>query len=251
MIKVNIEELVVIREGHHSGLLKDVKFDLEKAHIYSIVGKNGTGKSTLIKALTGLLDQRFYLIHGQVHFERENLFNLSDKELKSIRQNKIKYVFQDANNSFDPLKKFSYYFNSIKSAQPAIDGLLQYFLLPKAEELFKLHSYEVSGGMTQRISLVLALLAKPSLIILDEPTSGIDSAIANLFLLKLKEYVKNTNSAVLLVTHDLTYAGKISDKIALLSQGKLTEFFPPKEFYAVQEINNSDNLISSYLQLAK
>lgn len=251
VIRVNIKELVVIRDGRHSTLLKDVKFELDKTNIYSIVGKNGTGKSTLIKALTGLLDQRFYSIYGHVDFETENLLNLDDEKLRAIRKNKIKYVFQDARNSFDPLKKFRYYFNNLSVAQSTIDELLQYFLLPKSKELFNLHAYEVSGGMAQRVSLALALLAKPLLIIMDEPTSGIDSAIANLFLLKLKEYVKNTGSAILLVTHDLTYASKISNKIALLSQGKLTEFLPPKEFYAAQENNSSDNLISSFLQLGK
>ncbi len=127
--------------------------------------------------------------------------------------------------------------------------LLTYFLLPKSTELQKLHPYEVSGGMTQRISLALALLTKPALIILDEPTSGIDSAIANLFLLKLKEYVQENSSSVLLVTQDLSFANMISDKMALLTNRKFTQFLPPEEFFKSRENILADDLINSYLQL--
>lgn len=251
MISVNIEDLTINRNGIQFSLLKDVKFELGKSHIYSIVGKNGSGKSTLIKALSGLLDERFYSIRGQVMFEDENLLSLDSEVLKVIRHKKIKYVFQDAKNSFDQLRKFRYYFNNLDLPTSEVDEILDYFLLPKSRELFRYHPYEVSGGMAQRISLSLALLARPSLIILDEPTSGVDSAIANIFLLKLKEYVKNNSSAIILVTQDLTFANKISDKIALLKDGKLTDFLQPKNFYIAHENVHSDNLISSYLQLAK
>jgi ABC-type multidrug transport system ATPase subunit len=103
--------------------------------------------------------------------------------------------------------------------------------------------------MAQRISLALALLAHPSLIILDEPTSGVDSAIANLFLLKLKEFVKGDSSSVLLVTQDLSFAKMVSDKIALLSNGSLSEFLSPEEFFRIQNNLSIDEIINSHLQI--
>ena len=251
MIKANIENLDIIRDGEQVSLLTEVKFELDNNLIYSIVGKNGTGKSTLVRALTGLLDRRFYNIDGHVIFENEDLLTLDERKLGIIRQEKIKYVFQDAKNSFDQLKKFRYYFNKLNLTLPNVEEMLHYFLLPKSGELFHLHPYEVSGGMAQRISLALALLARPALIILDEPTSGVDSAIANLFLLKLKEFVKSNSASVILVTQDLTFANRISDKIALLNNKTLTEFLKPEEFYNSQLSILSDNLVSSYIQLTK
>jgi len=236
MLAASIEKLIVNSGNSQTTLLNDVGFKLDKNQIYTIVGKNGTGKTTLIKSLTGLLDKRFYAISGKVIFEGKDLLSLDDQELKIIRRQKIKYVFQDAQNSFDQLKKLKYYFKNLNKPLSEVDETLAYFLLPKSLELYNLHAYEVSG-------------AHPSLIILDEPTSGVDSAIANLFLLKLKEFVKDDSCSVLLVTQDLRFANLISDKIALITNGKLTKFLPPDEFFKSQENILSDNLINSYHQL--
>lgn len=249
MLTASIDKVILNQGKSQIVLLSNVEFELEKNKIYTIVGKNGTGKSTFIKTLTGLLDIRFYTVYGKVIFEGKELLSLDYDELKLIRKQRIKYVFQDARNSFDQLKKFKYYFNSLNATIAEIDDILTYFLLPKSTELQKLHPYEVSGGMTQRISLALALLAKPALIILDEPTSGIDSAIANLFLLRLKEFVQDNSNSVLLVTQDLSFANMISDKMALLTNRKFTQFLPPEEFYKSQENILADDLINSYLQL--
>lgn len=250
MLAACIDKIIIKRENTQTTLLNDVRFELDKKQIYTIAGKNGTGKTTLIKSLTGLLDKRFYNVTGKVIFEGKDLLSLDNDELKIFRRQKIKYVFQDARNSFDPLKKLKYYFKNLNRPSSEVDEALSYFLLPKSSELSNLHIYEVSGGMAQRISLTLALLAHPSLIILDEPTSGVDSAIANLFLLKLKEFVKDDSCSVLLVTQDLRFANMISNKIALITDGKLTKFLPPDEFFKSQENMLSDNLINSYQQLA-
>jgi peptide/nickel transport system ATP-binding protein len=250
MLTANITNLTVNRENVQTTLLKEVNFEFDSNCIYSIIGKNGSGKTTFIKSLTGLLDKRFYTIDGKVIFNGRDLLSLDHEELRLIHRDQIKYVFQDARNSFDQLKKFRYYFGKIDVSVQEIDETLAYFLLPKSSELFSLHPYEVSGGMAQRIGLALALLAHPSIIILDEPTSGVDSAIANLFLLKLKDFVKRDSCSVMLVTQDLSFANMISDKIALLTNGKLTPFLSPNEFFKSQENVLADNLINSYLQLS-
>ena len=118
-----------------------------------------------------------------------------------------------------------------------IDELLEYFLLPGYDEISCLYSYEVSGGMAQRLSMILAFLEKPQLIILDEPTSGIDYAISNLLLLKLKKFTKEENKIVLIVTHDIIFAEKVSDELAFLSDGTLTQFNTKDEFFAKQDID--------------
>ena len=222
-----------IRNGY--ALLSDVKFSLESNKVHTILGLNGSGKSTLIKALTNLLDKNIYDVAGSVLFEDKDLLSAKPNELNEIRRNKIKYVFQDAVNSFDHLKKFGYYFDRLAKDKNDIDDLLEYFVLPRREELMKLYPYEVSGGMAQRINFVVALLTRPEIIILDEPTSGIDSAISNLFLLKLKEFASEENHAALLVTHDLVFTEKISDRIAFLSGGRLSDFKPTQEFFGMKK----------------
>jgi len=216
-------------------ILRDVAFKINKGSIYTILGKNGTGKSTLLKSLTGLLDNRFYYVNGKVLYESRDLLSLGTDELQNVRKNEIKYVFQDPVNSFDHLKTFSYYFSLVTKDQEEINKLLDFFLLPEAKKLFKMYPYEVSGGMAQRISFILTLLAKPKIILLDEPTSGIDAPIVNLLLIKLKEFVGSGNLA-LMVTQDLELARNASSKIALLSDCTLSPFTSPEEFFHLNNI---------------
>ena len=216
-------------------ILRDVAFKINKGSIYTILGKNGTGKSTLLKSLTGLLDNRFYYVNGKVLYESRDLLSLGTDELQNVRKNEIKYVFQDPVNSFDHLKTFSYYFSLVTKDQEEINRLLDFFLLPEAKKLFKMYPYEVSGGMAQRISFILTLLAKPKIILLDEPTSGIDAPIVNLLLIKLKEFVGSGNLA-LMVTQDLDLARNASSKIALLSDCTLSPLSSPEEFFHLNNI---------------
>ena len=246
MLNVEISDIFLKNNKTH---LSNVKFDIEKNMVYTILGANGSGKTTLIKSLTGLLDERFYSVTGKVIFEGKDLFDLDKEELRKLRKDKIKYLFQDAINSFDHLKNFGYYFNLLVKNKSEIDSLLEYFFLPKSKELLKLYPYEVSGGMAQRINFVLTLLTHPQLLFLDEPTSGIDLAISNLFLLKLKEFVNEADNAALLVTHDLVFANKVSNKIAFLAKGKLTEFYSPEDFFKVTNYSELEKFLNSHNQL--
>ena len=234
MLSATINSVTVFEDGWRRTILRESNFVLEYGKIYTILGKNGSGKSTLIKSLTSLLPKS-YEINGKVIFNEIDLLNCADDKLREIRSQNIRYVFQDAVNSFDPLKKLNYYFDLTNVSPLKIDELLLYFLLPNYKMLSGLHAYELSGGMAQRLLIVLALLANPNLLILDEPTSGVDYAAMNIILLKIKNYVRDKNKSVLVVTQDINFAMKASDKIACLSDGKLSEFFNSDEILTVED----------------
>jgi len=221
---VNIKELKLSTSTEEKVLLKDIYFDLGEKCIYTILGKNGSGKSTLIKSLAGLLDKRFYSVEGSIIADNMEVLTATGQELMRIRRDKIKYVFQDSVNSFDNLKKFEYYFKMPDASEEESRDMFGYFLLPNKEILFNLYPYEVSGGMAQRISICLAILAKPELLILDEPTSAIDINISNLLCNKLREFVYSHRSSVLLITQDIDFAEHVSDYIAHLINGTLSQF---------------------------
>ena len=248
MLKAEIKNISVIKDGNERVLLQEIKFQLESNRINIILGKNGTGKSTLIKALTGLLDKRFYNISGKVSFNNLDLLALSYKELLQIHRSKIRYVFQDAINSFDPLKKVGYYLREYED-DSELQSLLKEFLLPDKKELFRLYPYEISGGMAQRLLLITALIARPQILILDEPTSGIDTPISNLILLKLKEFIGDKDNSILLVTQDLQFAKSAGDRIACLAESKLSPFYSIDEFFENSPTSDLENFISAYHQL--
>ena len=251
MLSVDINSVSILDEENKRTIIKDIKFDIEGGKVYSILGKNGSGKSTLVKSLTTLLPLIEYEVKAKVIFHGVDLLNASEEKLRGIRKNNIRYVFQDAVNSFDPLKKIKYYFDLSNISPLKIEELLLFFLLPAYKKLSGLHSYELSGGMAQRLLIVLSLLANPDILILDEPTSGVDYAVMNLILLKMKNFVRDKDKSVLIVTQDINFALKSSDQIAYLSDGRLTQFFTPDEFltspkdevknfiYSFKEIGNA------------
>lgn len=255
MFKVLLNKISITNMSKERILLRDIFFELDKGKIYTILGKNGTGKSTLLKSLTGLLDNRFYSINGKVIYNDKDILTLNVDELRKIRMNEIKYVFQDPVSSFDHLKTFGYYFNNLlpfslirkgrgsnlsadkEEVKKEIEQHLEFFLLPDSKTLSRMYPYEVSGGMAQRISFILALLSKPKIIFLDEPTSGIDAPIINLVVLKLKEFVKGGNVA-LMTTQDIDLAKNVSNKIALLSDRTIIQFSSREEFFKLNFINS-------------
>ena len=235
-VTVKIKELKLSTSTEKKVLLKDIYFDLCEKCIYTILGKNGSGKSTLIKSLAGLLDKRFYSVNGSIIADNIDILTATEDELISIRRKKIKYVFQDAANSFDLLRKLGYYFKRFGLDKDESEKLLGYFLLPHLNELSQMYSYELSGGMAQRLSFVIALLMNPELLILDEPTSGIDPAIANLILLKIKEFISGDKKTVLLVTQDIEFAKSAGGATAHIRDEVLSTFKPNEEYFSSEEI---------------
>jgi ABC-type glutathione transport system ATPase component len=231
ILEVKIQEVSAKKDLEYFPVLRNISFGLLPGNIYTIIGKNGSGKSTLFKTITRMLDLNFYKTNCKIIFNNKNMYELDNKELLQIRKSKMKFVLQDAIGCFDPLKKFGYYFRINGFQKEKIEELTEYFLLPDLSVLSTLYSYEVSGGMAQRISIVLSMLAEPELLLLDEPTSSLDVAINNLLLNKLKAYVQPGNRTVLLVTQDVLFAEKISNQIALLENGRLSEFYLPDKFF--------------------
>lgn len=248
MLSADIKSVTLLTEDKNRIVLKNIKFNITRGKIYTILGKNGSGKSTLIKSLTSLLPNELYEVSANVVFGETELLNTSAERLIEIRKHKIRYVFQDAVNSFDPLKKIKYYFDLSNVSSLKIEELLIFFLLPTYKKMSGLHSYELSGGMAQRLLIVLALLANPDLLILDEPTSGVDYAVMNLILLKMKHFVRDNNKSVLIVTQDINFAIKSSDYIAYLSEGSLSKFITPRELMSSPD-EKVKNFIGSFKEL--
>lgn len=247
MLKAEINKISFRGDGTERALLKDISFELEDNLTSIIVGKNGTGKSTLIRSLTRLLDERFYTISGSIFFNEKDLMQVPYDELLNIRRSGIRYVFQDAINSFDPLRNIGHYFRGFQD-HPELKNLFEKLQLPEMKGLFRLYPYEISGGMAQRLLLASALLADPEVLILDEPTSGIDTPISNLIILEMKEFVRKDKNSILLVTQDLEFAGKAGDRIAFLEGGTLSPFYPAEEFFERLD-PGLDRFVSAYNQL--
>ncbi|MFH2029498.1 MAG: ATP-binding cassette domain-containing protein [Bacteroidota bacterium] len=221
MLEVQIESISIKDGSNLKSVLRDVGFRIHANSIFSILGKNGQGKSLLIKSLTNLLDKNMFDFTGSIKLNGIDLSRITEHDLIEIRKNKIRYCFQDAVNSFDPLRKMEYYFKSINCSLADIEAKLAYFNLPAYNILSNKYIYEFSIGEAQRINICLALLAEPELLILDEPTSALDVVNINLLVNKLKEYKHFSRNKILLITQDIKFANVISDEIKALHDGRL------------------------------
>ena len=221
MLQVNIKQISLRVKNIEKIVLEQVSLTILNNSIVAILGKNGAGKTTLLKSIASLLDYKAYSVDGDILFNSINMLKESGEKLRELRRNNIRYVFQDSINCFDPLKKVKYYFDLYPAQKEYLNELLDYFLLPASDKLGKLYPYELSGGMAQRINIILALLAKPQLLLLDEPTSALDTPMANLLCNLLVKYAAEGNNSVLIITQDPDFADNVSDKIGIISDKKL------------------------------
>lgn len=242
MLSVNIKSVSRKETDKDTEVISNIVFSIEPGKIYIILGKNGSGKTTLIKSLTKLLDTNVFSTTGTVLWNSENILLMDEYRLQLIRQTEFRYVLQDLTNNFDPLKQIKYYFENTGLDKNTLSDMLKSFLLPEYNIISKLYPYEISGGMAQRLSLMFAFLPKPKLVILDEPTSAIDYTNINLIKIKLEEFARQNNSA-LIVTQDIQFAKYISDEIAFLNDGKLSEFCSTDNFF-----NASNTEYTSFIE---
>ncbi len=246
MLNIKLDFLKIISETSSTDLIDNLEFQLAPNNIYTILGNNGTGKTSLILAITKLIDENKFSYKGSAEFFGEDIFLLAKKKLAEFMSQNIRYVFQDPIGCLNPLKKIEYYFDLLKLPDTEINEQLDYFQLPSYDKIRKLHPYELSVGMAQRVNIILSLLAEPKLLILDEPTSAIDLPIANLLLGSLKQFAAKDENVVLIVTQDIVFAKKVSDYISVLSDKKLSTFINSNE--NIENNSNSEliNFINTY-----
>ena len=219
--------------------LKKIFFDLREKEILAIVGPNGVGKTTLLNSFLNLLDYN-YTIDGIISLMGINPLSSSEKVLTNLRKNVTKYIFQDAANCFDPLRKLAYYFNSTIN-ESELDSYLSYFLLPTSDNILNKYPGELSIGMAQRLAIIWGLLSKPQLLLLDEPSSALDAPIINLLSYKLKEWNEKNNSSVVLVTQNINFAIHTATYITILTKDGLIHNDQNDISYLQKYLHNSSD----------
>ena len=250
MLNVNLDYLKIVSKDSSITLIENLEFQLAPQSIYSILGENGSGKTSLLLAITRLLDENIFSFKGDIEFDGKDIFSLPQNGLSEFRSKNVRYVLQDPIGCLDPLKNIEYYFNLLKVSTIEIEEQLNYFQLPRYDEMKKMHSYELSVGMAQRLNIVLSLLAKPKVLILDEPTSALDLPISNLLMHSLRQFAESGNRFVLLVTQDIVFAKKVSDYISVLANRKLSPFIKSDEISNYDSNSEIINFINRYNEIA-
>lgn len=212
--------------------VKDVSFYINKGEILGIVGESGSGKSVSTTAIPGLLPQNAEM-SGKIYFKGVDLTNLSQKELRAYRGQKIALIFQEPGRSFDPLQNIgSVFFETFKVSEPNITKeesdkkaaeLLKDVGLPDSFGRLKAFPHQFSGGQLQRIGIALALAQNCELLIADEPTTALDVTIQAQIISLLLQLKEERGLSIIFISHDINLVAQISDRICVMYHGNVVE----------------------------
>ena len=231
---LELQDLHVLLCTHrHQGveLVKGVSFSVYPGECLGILGESGSGKSMSMKAAMGLLDHSFHVL-GSAKFQGEELLGRSDEELRRLRGGQVGIILQNPMTCFDPLYRIGAQIAETFAAhndwskadirQRSLE-MLEKMRIRNPEEVLEKYPHQLSGGMLQRIMIVIATSMKPSVLIADEPTTAIDAITQFEILDELLRIKQEHQTAMVFISHDLNAISRVADRIVVLNQGLVVD----------------------------
>lgn len=218
-----------------SGVVKavdGVSFSVNQGQIMGLVGESGCGKSVTGFSILGLVDSPGQVVGGRVLFKGEDLIGLPEPQMQRLRGNRIAMIFQDPMMTLNPVLRIdTQMIETIRThekvsrdeARRRSRDMLGRIGISSPEERLKAYPHQFSGGMRQRVSIAIALLHKPDLIIADEPTTALDVTIQSQILYEVQKLCRETSTALIWITHDLAVIAGLADTVCVMYAGKIVE----------------------------
>jgi len=209
-----------------------VSFDISAGEVMGLVGESGGGKSVVGFSILGLIDSPGKIEGGENLLDGEDLVKAGETRLREIRGRDISMVFQDPMTSLNPLHTVGRQMDEVLRLHSDLDAearhaacvdMLESVGISRAAERLKAYPHQFSGGMRQRVVIAIALLARPRLIIADEPTTALDVTIQSQILKLMRRQIAEKGASMILVTHDLAVVSEMADHITVLYCGNVVE----------------------------
>ena len=243
-------------------VLDNLAFDLRKGEILAVLGESGSGKSTIARAITGLLPPSAYIGGGTLHIGSTSIADISSKSIQweQIRGRGIAMLFQDVQLALNPVLKIkehfkeSLLFHRMAQADEVMSistRLLSMLNFTNAQSILECYPFQLSGGMCQRICLALALCLKPAVLVADEPTSALDTVSQKEVLDLLQRMQEELGLTVLLITHDIAVANAISNRVIVLNKGVIVEEGDTRTVFSKPQAAYTSLLLASRSQIAR
>lgn len=235
----NLETAFRIKDDYFNAV-DNVSLDLYENEVLAIVGESGCGKSTLATTIMGLHNMNLTRSKGQIIYKGQNILELNEKQLNSIREKEIAMIFQDPLSSLNPLQRIGkqieealiYHtdLNAVEREKRVLE-LIEQVGIEDPKKCARRFPHELSGGMRQRVVIAIALACNPKIIIADEPTTALDVTIQAQILDLLKKLQNDIQAGIILITHDLGVVAEMADRVAVLYAGELVELGTSKQVF--------------------
>jgi len=232
--------------------VREASFEISRGEVLGIVGESGCGKSTTAFAVMGYLPTTAET-GGSISFEGKDISSLSKEDLRELRGNRIAMVYQDPTTSLNPSMKVGIQVQEVISEhlnldQTAIDEkvveLFESVGLADADQVGDRYPHELSGGMQQRVMIAMALACDPDLLIMDEPTTGLDVTTEATILDLVASLKERVNAGILYVTHNLGVIARVADRVAVMYAGQTVEQSNVKDLFASPRHPYTSGLLS-------
>lgn len=243
-----------------NGLVKAVNgisFSLDAGKTLGIVGESGSGKSQTAMSIIQLFSQNQKIHEGKITFNGEVISEYSQKELQKIRGNDISVIFQEPISSLNPVLTVSRQLSEVlmihqnMSKQAAIKKayeMLQIVKIQNPDRVMKAYPHQLSGGMSQRVMIAMALACNPKLLIADEPTTALDVIIQAEILRLMNELKHKYQTSILFITHDLGVVSKMVDDVIVMYGGRIVESAPVKTIFKNAKHPYTKKLLAAFLK---
>ena len=254
-IVLAIENLKICHSSSGMVLVDDLSLDLRLGETLAIVGESGSGKSITALSAIRLLPNALEINEGSVTLEKDDIFELTENEMNEVRGRRIAMIFQEPQTSLNPVQTVGDQLREVISLHGNVltpDDLTKLTLdllsevgIPQPEERINWYPHQLSGGQVQRIMIAIALACDPDVLIADEPTTALDVTIQKQVLDLLKKLKVERNLSILFITHDMGVVSAISDRVAVMHNGKIIETAECNDFFADPQHEYSKQLIKS------
>lgn len=234
--------------------VNQVSLQVRPGEIVGLVGESGSGKSVTGFSIMRLVDRPGRIVAGDVLFKGQNLLDLTEKQMRQIRGNRIAMIFQDPMMTLNPVLRIDTQMIETLQAHEKIGrkeawqrarDTLGLMGVPSPEERLRSYPHQLSGGMRQRVAIAIALLLKPDLIIADEPTTALDVTIQAQILAEIQKLAQESGTALIWITHDLSVVAGLTDRVAVMYAGQIVESGEINQVLAQPQHPYTEGLINS------
>jgi peptide/nickel transport system ATP-binding protein len=230
-LKVEDLSLAYVVRGIQRPVLRGVSFEVRPGESYGLVGESGCGKSTTAYAAVRYLPRNAVITGGRILVTGDDVTKMNDDQVRQFRMHHASMVYQDPGAALNPTTKvgpqvaeaFSILGQSSRQAQESALKALKRVQIADPENVAQRYPHQLSGGMQQRVVIAIALASDPKLLVLDEPTTGLDATVEASVLDLVRTLQSETNAAVLLIAHNLGVIRTMCDRVGVMYAGKIVE----------------------------